>query len=155
MFQLSREDADSLRTQFVTLKKSGRGKHRKYLPFAFTEQGVAMLSGVLQSPRAVQVNIAIMRAFVRMRRMLISHEELARKVDALARTVPGSKPGRAGRRGTRGSFRQLPHLLQEFHHPQGVRPAVQSLKPSMTRLTRLREEEAENLRSQIATGSNA
>jgi hypothetical protein len=83
MFQLSREDADSLRSQFVTLKKSGRGKHRKYLPFAFTEQGVAMLSGVLQSPRAVQVNIAIMRAFVRMRRMLISHEELARKVDAL------------------------------------------------------------------------
>src|SRR4030065_701607 len=73
----------------------------------------------------------------------------------LSRTVPGSKPGRAGRRGTRGSFRQLPHLLLEFHHPQGVRPAVQSLKPSMTRLTRLREEEAENLRSQIATGSIA
>lgn len=83
MFRLSRDEADSLRSQFVTLENPGRGKHRKYLPFAFTEQGVAMLSGVLSSPRAVQVNIAIMRAFVRMRRMLVSHEELARKVDAL------------------------------------------------------------------------
>jgi len=83
MFRLSREEADSLRSQFVILKEAGRGKHRKYLPFAFTEQGVSMLSGVLNSPRAIQVNIAIMRAFVRMRQMLVSHEELARKVDAL------------------------------------------------------------------------
>ena len=85
MFQLSYEEADSLRSQIVTLKTE-RGKHRKYLPFAFTEQGVAMLSGVLRSQRAVQVNIAIMRAFVRMRRMLVSHVDLARKVDALERT---------------------------------------------------------------------
>src|SRR3989337_1387761 len=82
MFQLSREEVDSLRSQNAT-SKTGRGKHRKYFPFAFTEQGVAMLSGVLNSPRAVQVNIAIMRAFVRMRKMLLSHEELARKVNAL------------------------------------------------------------------------
>ena len=82
MFQLSREEVDSLRSQNATLK-TGRGKHRKYFPFAFTEQGVAMLSGVINSPRAVQVNIAIMRAFVRMRKMLLSHEELARKVNAL------------------------------------------------------------------------
>ncbi|MCL5883914.1 MAG: ORF6N domain-containing protein [Deltaproteobacteria bacterium] len=83
MFLLSRDEAHSLRSQFVTLKKPGRGKHRKYLPFAFTEQGVAMLSGILHSPRAVQVNIAIMRAFVRMRRLLVSHEELAHKLNAL------------------------------------------------------------------------
>ncbi len=82
MFQLSREEVESLRSQIATLK-TGRGQHRKFLPYAFTEQGVAMLSGVLQSHRAVQVNIAIMRAFVRMRRMLVSHEELARKVNAL------------------------------------------------------------------------
>lgn len=81
-FQLSREEADSLRSQIATLKP-GRGQHRKYLPFAFTEQGVAMLSSVLRSPRAAQVNIAIMRTFVRMRRMLLSCDELARKVDAL------------------------------------------------------------------------
>jgi phage regulator Rha-like protein len=82
MFQLSHEEVDSLRSQNATLE-TGRGKHRKYSPFAFTERGVAMLSGVLHSPRAVQVNIAIMRAFVRMRKMLLSHEELARKVNAL------------------------------------------------------------------------
>jgi hypothetical protein len=85
MFQLSREEAGSLRSQIVTLKTE-RGKHRKYLPYAFTEQGVAMLSGVLRGSRAVQANIAIMRAFVRMRRMLVSHLDLARKVDALEKT---------------------------------------------------------------------
>ena len=53
------------------------------MPYAFTEQGVAMLSSVLNRERAIQVNVAIMRAFVRMRRMLVSHEKLARKVDAL------------------------------------------------------------------------
>src|SRR5437660_3907035 len=59
MFQLNKIEADSLRSQFVTLKPSGRGQHRKYLPNAFTEQGVAMLSSVLNSNRAIQVNIAI------------------------------------------------------------------------------------------------
>jgi len=85
MFQISREEAASLRSQIVTLKTE-RGKHRKYLPYAFTEQGVAMLSGVLRGQRAVQVNIAIMRAFVQMRRMLVSHVDLGRKVDALEKT---------------------------------------------------------------------
>jgi hypothetical protein len=81
MFQLTEEEFAGLRSQFVTSKK-GRGG-RRYLPYVFTEQGVAMLSGVLNSHRAVHVNIAIMRAFVRIRRMLVSHEELARKVAAL------------------------------------------------------------------------
>lgn len=83
MFQLTREEYDDLihlRSQFVTLK---RGEHRKYLPYAFTEQGVAMLSSVLHSPRAVQVNIGIMRAFVRLRQMLASNAELARKLESL------------------------------------------------------------------------
>ena len=82
MFQLSKEEVDFLRSQIVTLKK-GRGQHSKYLPYAFTEQGVAMLSSVLRSQRAVQVNIEIMRAFIRLRQMLASHVELARKLDAL------------------------------------------------------------------------
>ncbi len=81
MFHLTTEEAANLKSQFVI--SSGWGGRRRSLPLAFTEQGVAMLSGVLSSPRAVQVNIAIMRAFVRMRRMLVSHEELARKVNAL------------------------------------------------------------------------
>ena len=68
----------------IAISKPGRGGRRK-LPYAFTEQGVAMLSKVLNSERAIQVNIAIMRAFVRMRKMLLSHEDLARKVDALER----------------------------------------------------------------------
>jgi ORF6N domain len=84
MFQLTAEEVDSLRSHFVTLK-AGRGRHRKYRPFAFTEQGVAMLSSVLRSKRAVQVNIEIMRAFVRLRQMLASNAELARKLDALER----------------------------------------------------------------------
>ena len=82
MFQLSAEEAASLRSKIVTLE-SGRGRHRKYLPYAFTEQGVAMLSSVLRSPRAVRVNIEIMRAFVRLRQMLQSNAELAKKLDAL------------------------------------------------------------------------
>jgi hypothetical protein len=64
----------------VTLK---RGKNIKYTPYAFTEQGVAMLSSVLRSPRAVEVNIAIMRTFVQLRRLMDSNRELARKIEAM------------------------------------------------------------------------
>jgi hypothetical protein len=82
MFQLTDEEYQSLRSQFVTLN-TGRGRHRKYLPYAFTEQGVAMLSSVLRSARAVQVNIEIMRAFVRLREMLATHKDLAVKLEAM------------------------------------------------------------------------
>jgi len=82
MFQLTVEEATLLRSQFVTLK-TGRGQHRKYLPYAFTEQGVAMLASVLHSDRAIHVNIEIMRVFVRLRQMLASNAELARKLAAL------------------------------------------------------------------------
>ena len=76
----------ALRSQIVTLKKV-RGQHRKYLPYAFTEQGVAMLSSVLRSQRAVRVNIEIMRAFVRLRRVLAVNRELAARLDELERRV--------------------------------------------------------------------
>ena len=82
MLQLTAPEWTALRSQFVTLKP-GRGQHRKYLPYAFTEQGVAMLSSVLRSPRAIAVNIEIMRAFVRMREMLASNHELAKRIDQL------------------------------------------------------------------------
>ena len=83
MFQLSKEEFVSLRSQIVTSKpKSGRGG-RRYPPYAFTEEGVAMLSSVLNSPRAIKVNIEIMRAFVRLRKILASHVELARKMETL------------------------------------------------------------------------
>jgi len=80
MFQFSMEEWKSLRSQTVTLK---RGQHSKYPPYAFTEQGVAMLSSVLKSKQAIQVNIAIMRAFVQMRKFLQSHEELAAQLKKL------------------------------------------------------------------------
>jgi len=80
MFQLTAEEHEGLRSQVVISK--GRGG-RRYPPYAFTEQGVAMLSSVLRSPRAVQVNIEIMRAFVRLREMLASHRDLARRLDEL------------------------------------------------------------------------
>jgi hypothetical protein len=82
MFQLNRDEADSLRSQIVTLK-AGRGKHRKFLPYVFTEQGVAMLSSVLRSARAVRVNIGIMRAFVRLRQLVSVNQQLAGKLKEL------------------------------------------------------------------------
>ena len=82
MFQLTREDVDSLRCQTGILKTQ-RGRHLKYLPYAFTEQGGALLSSVLRSPRAAQVNIAIMRTFVQLRRLMDSNRALARKIDSL------------------------------------------------------------------------
>ena len=82
MFELTKEENLSLRSQNVTLK---RGQHSKYLPFAFTEQGVAMLSSVLNSDRAIQVNIQIMRAFNQLRQMLSTHEELKRKIETMER----------------------------------------------------------------------
>jgi hypothetical protein len=75
MFQLNNQDVTALRSQIVT-SKTGRGG-RRYPPYVFTEQGVAMLSSVLNSERAVKVNIEIMRTFVRLRQMLASNAELA------------------------------------------------------------------------------
>jgi hypothetical protein len=88
MFQLDATEAPLLRSQSVILR-SRHGTHRKFRPYAFTEQGVAMLSSVLRSPRAIAVNIEIMRAFVQLRRMLDSNADLARKLSALERKYDG------------------------------------------------------------------
>ena len=85
IFQLSAEEFKSLRFQ-IGISKKGRGG-RRYLPYAFTEQGVAMLSSVLRSERAIQVNIAIMRAFVKLRKILSTHKELAHKLSQLERKI--------------------------------------------------------------------
>lgn len=92
MFKLTKEEAykilditgDSLRSQFATLK---RGKHIKHLPYVFTEQGIAMLSTVLNSERAIDVNIAIMRIFVKFRQILSNNKELAKKLTELENRV--------------------------------------------------------------------
>jgi ORF6N domain len=96
MFQLTKAEHEASRSQFVTgsARAGGvssksqsvtlkRGQNIKYLPYAFTEQGVAMLSSVLRSPGAVEVNIAIMRTFVQLRRLMETNRDLARKIDAL------------------------------------------------------------------------
>lgn len=75
-------DTSSLRSQIVTLE-SQQGKHRKFLPYAFTEQGVAMLSGILRSPKAISTNIAIMRAFVKMRELIDENKDLKKRLDDL------------------------------------------------------------------------
>jgi len=77
MFQLTQKEAQNLRSQIVISKRGGR----RYLPYAFTEQGVAMLSSVLRSKRAIRVNIAIMRTFVRLRQILATRKELAQKLE--------------------------------------------------------------------------
>ena len=78
MFELTREEYNSLRSQIGTIK---RGEHSKYLPMAFTEQGVAMLSSILNSRRAIEVNILIVRAFVRLRQMVGVHKDLLQKIE--------------------------------------------------------------------------
>jgi DNA-binding MarR family transcriptional regulator len=83
LFELTMAEQNSLRSQIVTLEETGRGKHRKYLSYAFTEQGVAMLSGVLKSPKALQVNIMIMRAFVLIRQYALTNKELTIKLQEL------------------------------------------------------------------------
>ncbi len=79
MFRLTQDEDVVMRSQFVTASR----RNARYLPYAFTEQGVAMLSSVLRSHRAIQVNIAIMRAFVKLRETAATHKDLAQKLDAL------------------------------------------------------------------------
>jgi len=81
MFQLNNQEVTSLRSQIV-ISKSGKGG-RRYVPYVFTEQGVAMLSSVLNNERAILVNIAIMRAFVKLRDMISSHKDMAKRLDEL------------------------------------------------------------------------
>lgn len=81
MFELTREEYDFLRCNFGTLKNQGQGQHVKYMPFAFTEQGVAQLSSVLNSSLAIQVNISIIRAFVTLRQYALGYAELNRKLE--------------------------------------------------------------------------
>ena len=79
-FQLKEEEYDFLRSQFAILKTQGRGQHRKYLPYAFTEQGVAMLSTVLHSDKAIRVSINIMKAFTEMRNFILNNKMLFEKI---------------------------------------------------------------------------
>ena len=82
MFQLSAEEHAALRSQFVTLN-AGRGQHRKYLPYAFTEHGAIMAATILNSARAAEMSVYVVRAFVKLRELLASNKELARRLNEL------------------------------------------------------------------------
>jgi phage regulator Rha-like protein len=85
-FTLTEEEHESLRSQFATLK-TGRGEHRKYQPRAFTEHGALMAASVLNSPKAVEMSILVVRAFVRLRQILASNRQLAAKLNELERKI--------------------------------------------------------------------
>lgn len=87
MFELTKIEYDSLRSQIASLK-NGRGQHLKYLPFAFTEQGIAMLSSVLNSEKAIEINISIIRAFVMMRQFTMSYSELKTRIEEIENQFP-------------------------------------------------------------------
>ncbi len=124
MFQLTWEEAVSLRSQIVTLNTQElenprsqivtlkRGKHIKYLPYAFTELGVAMLSSVLKSERAIQINMAIMRAFVRIREIFAENKELAREVKEHGKIL--SEHGR--------HISAIHHMIDELITPPEEKP---------------------------------
>jgi phage regulator Rha-like protein len=86
MFQVTSDEQDSLRSQIVTLK-TGRGQHRKYLPYAFTEHGALMAATVLNSPKAVEVSVFVVRAFLQMRQMLLTQADLAYKLERVERRL--------------------------------------------------------------------
>jgi hypothetical protein len=91
VFQVAKEEADALRSQSVTLNEavpdSRRGKHLKYLPYAFTEHGALMAANVLRSPRAIQMSVVIVQTFVRLSRMAVSMDALAHRVEELGRAT--------------------------------------------------------------------
>lgn len=107
------DEGESLRSQFVILEK-GRGRHRKFLPYVFTEQGVAMLSSVLNSPTAIQVNISIMRVFVKMRQWAANYDDLVRKIDELSQNQGEHNE----------HIRNIYRIIEEL-----VRPALTERKP--------------------------
>ncbi len=95
MFRLSAEEWSSLRSQFAALK-TGRGQHRKYLPLAFTEHGAIMAATILNSARATEVSVYVVRAFVRLRELLASNKQLARRLDQLEKKLGSHDQAIAG-----------------------------------------------------------
>ena len=117
MFQLSDEEATALRSQIATLE-TGRGRHSKYAPLAFTEHGATMLSSVLNSDRAIEMGILVVRAFIELRALLATHKDLARKIEQME----------AAQRRQAGTLRQHTIILE------GLVKDIQRIKhPPITR----------------------
>lgn len=113
MFQLNKKEIDSLRFQFGILK---RGEHAKYLPHVFTEQGVAMLSSVLNSKRAIQVNIQIIRTFTQLRKILATHKELREKIETVEKRIQSGE--KKNDKYFKAIFNTLRLLMREEEKPK-------------------------------------
>ena len=117
MFRLTAEEGASLRSQFATLK-SGRGQHRKYLPYVFTEHGAIMAATILNSPRAVEVSVYVVRAFVRLREAAIQHVDLAKRLGDLERKTEAlSMQHEHLSDSTRAQLKQVFEALRELMTP--------------------------------------
>jgi hypothetical protein len=114
MFQLTGEEWDALRSQFATLN-AGRGRHRKYFPYAFTEHGAIMAATILNSPRATEISVYVVRAFVRLRETLATHKALASKLETLEKqTAALAFKHDALASNTRAQFKQVMDTLREL-----------------------------------------
>ena len=117
MFQLNEEEYAALRSQFATLK-TGRGQHRKYLPYVFTEHGAIMAAMVLNSPRATEVSVYVVRAFVQLREVLASHRDLAQKLEELEnKTEMMSVQHDTFAHNTRAQLKQVFDAIRELMGP--------------------------------------
>ena len=122
MFQLTTEESESLKSQFATLK-TGRGQHRKYQPYVFTEHGAIMAAMVLNSPRAVEVSVYVVRAFVRLRQAATLHEDLAKRLAELEmKTESLDMQHDTFSRNTRNQLRQVFDALRELTTPPAPAP---------------------------------
>ncbi|MBI5750674.1 MAG: ORF6N domain-containing protein [Hydrogenophilales bacterium] len=125
MFQLTEEEFAALRSQFATLKH-GRGQHRKYLPYVFTEHGAIMAATILNSPQATEASVYVVRAFVRLREVLASHKELAKRLDDLEQTTEGlALQHDTFARNTRAQLKQVFDAIRELMTP----PAAPAKRP--------------------------
>jgi len=138
MFQLTEAEGESLRSQIVTLTpdeplrpqiaalKAGRGQHRKYLPYVFTEHGAIMAASVLNSPRAVEMSVFVVRAFVQLRELLSTHRELAQQLDKLERKFATHDKAISG---LIDAIRQLTSVPAKKSRPIGFTADLKEQKP--------------------------
>ena len=125
IFQLTEEEWAALRSQFATLK-TGRGQHRKYMPYAFTEHGAIMAATILNSPRATEVSVYVVRAFVRLREVLASNKELSKRLDDLEQTTEAMGLQQDSfARNTRAQLKQVFDAIRELMTP----PETQKKRP--------------------------
>lgn len=125
MFQLTEDEWAALRSQFATLK-TGRGQHRKYMPYAFTEHGAIMAATILNSPRATEVSVYVVRAFVRLREVLASNAELAKRLDDLEQSTEAlAMQHDTFARNTRAQLKQVFDAIRELMTP----PESQKKRP--------------------------